>query len=63
MDQREHLLKVKDRERRTNDDLDEAITLTHGSITHGMEIMEELDRQKDVLTSVLDKVILKSNEI
>ncbi len=56
MDQRERLLQTSEKERRTNDDIDEAISLTSNSITTGMEIMEELDRQKDLLTSVLDKV-------
>jgi hypothetical protein len=58
MDQREHLLKTSEKERRTNDDLDEAITLSTGTIGQGMEIMEELDRQKDVMTVILDKVIV-----
>ena len=59
MEQRERLLKTTESYIKTDDVLDEAIDVSNSTIMQGIEVMEELDRQKELMTRVIEKVKFK----
>ena len=61
MEQRERLLSATERLDRSNNDLKASLVTAQETVTIGIEVMENLDKQKQTMNDIREKVRLSSS--